>query len=98
MVAAISAELEEFLQSELAKGHFATREEVIAAALIQMRDQQEQRTSHESWEEGVRQALKEADEYPGEPIVLETPEDFRAFADSIKKRGRERLANERGQP
>jgi hypothetical protein len=28
---------------------------------------------------------------------LETPEDFRAYGESIKTRGRERLAKERGQ-
>lgn len=38
MVATISTELEEFVQSELANGHFATREELIIAALMQFRD------------------------------------------------------------
>lgn len=90
MVAAISTELEEFVQSELANGHFATREEVIAAALIQMRDRQA------VLERKVREAIAEGDATPGEDIILTTPEDFRAYADSIKTRGRERLAKERG--
>lgn len=92
MVAAISQELEEFVQSEVANGHFATREEVIAAALTQMRDQRA------AFEQSVREALAEADATPGEDIVLETPEDFRAYAESIKSRGRERLAQKQVQP
>lgn len=91
MVAAISQELEAFVQSEVANGHFATREEVIAAALIQMRDQRA------AFEQRVREALDEADATPGEDIVLETPEDFRAYAESIKSRGRERLAQKQAQ-
>jgi putative addiction module CopG family antidote len=90
MVATISTELEEFVQSELANGHFASREEVIAAALKQMRDRQAAR------EQRVRDALIEGDATPGEDLVLETPEDFRAYAESVKTRGRERLAKERG--
>ncbi len=91
MVSAITTELEEFVQSELANGHFGSREEVIAAALIQMRDRQA------AWERYVRDAISECDATPGDDIVLETPEDFRAYGESIKRRGRERLAKERGQ-
>ncbi|MFM9965371.1 MAG: type II toxin-antitoxin system ParD family antitoxin [Planctomycetaceae bacterium] len=91
MVAAISTELEEFVQSELANGHFASRDEVVAAALRQMRDRQA------AWEQDVRNALAEGDDFPGEAIVLETREDFRAYAESVNQRGRERLAKERGQ-
>lgn len=90
MVAAITTELEEFVQSELANGHFASREELIVAALQQMRDR---KAASEQW---VRDAIEEGDVTPGENIVLETPEDFRAYAESVKTRGRERLAKERG--
>ena len=92
MVAAISTELEEFVQSELANGHFATREELVAAALMQMRDRQA------AFEQRVREAIAECDATPGEDIVLKSPEDFEAFAESIKARGRERLAKQRGEP
>ena len=88
MVATISTELEEYVQSELANGHFASREEVIAAALIQMRDRQA------AWEQHIRDALAEGDDFPGEAIVLETPEDFRAYAEDVISRGKERLAKE----
>ena len=90
MVAAITTELEEFVQSELANGHFASREELIVAALQQMHDR---KAASEQW---VRDAIEEGDVTPGENIVLETPEDFRAYAESVKTRGRERLAKERG--
>lgn len=89
MVAAISQELEEFVQSEVANGHFATREEVIAAALTQMRDKQM------AFEQRVHEALAEADATPGEDIVLHNEEEIRAFFEDIKTRGRERLANQR---
>lgn len=91
MVATVSTELEEYVQSELANGRFASREEVIAAALRQMRDRQA------ALDQRVRDALVEGDDFPGEAIILETPEDFRAYAESIITRGRERLAKERGQ-
>ena len=79
------------MQSELANGHFASREELIIAALQQMRDRKA------AWELRVRKLITECDATPGEDIVLETPEDFRAYGESIKTRGRERLAKERGQ-
>lgn len=90
MVAAISTELEEFVQSELANGHFASREAVIAAALIQMRDRQAK------CDQRVRDAIAERDSTLGENIVSENPEDFRDFANSIKTRERGRLVKERG--
>ncbi len=92
MVAAISQELEEFVRSEVANGHFATREEVIATALKQMRDRQA------AFDQRVRDAIAEADATPGEDIVLETHEDFLTYAESIKTRGLERLAQKRNQP
>ena len=92
MVAAISQELEDFVRTEVANGHFASREEVIAAALIQMRDGQA------AFAQRVRDAIAEADATPGADIVLETHADFLAYAESIKSRGLERLAQKRNQP
>ena len=93
MILNLPPDLEEFVQSEVSAGEFSSRDEAIAAGVRLLR---ERRASREQWEEEVRQALKEADEFPGEDIVLKTPEDFHAFAESIKTRGRERLAKERG--
>lgn len=89
MVAAISTELEEFVQSELARGHFASREEVIATALIQMRDRQAGR------EQRIGQLIAECDATPGEDIVLHNEEELKAYFEDIKARGRERLAKTR---
>ena len=90
MVAAISTELEEFVQSELANGHFATREALIAAAISGMRDRQSQL-------EQLRHELAlDDDPAVGESVILETPEDFRAYAEDVITRGKERLAKERG--
>lgn len=89
MVAAISTELEEFVQSELANGHFASREELIVAALQQMRDRKTAR------DERVRELIAECDATPGEDIVLHNEEEIKAFFEDIKARGRERLAKMR---
>jgi Arc/MetJ-type ribon-helix-helix transcriptional regulator len=78
MVATISTELEDFVQSEIANGYFASREELINAAMMQFRDRKS------IWEQRVRDALAEGDDFPGEAVVLETPADFRAIAESIK--------------
>lgn len=89
MVAAISTELEEFVQSELANGHFASREELIVAALQQMRDRKAAR------EERVRELIAECDATPGKDIVLHNEEEIKAYFEDIKASGRERLAKMR---
>lgn len=89
MVAAISTELEAFVQSELAKGHFGSREEVISAALTQMRDREAAR------DQRVRQLIAECDATPGEDTVLHNDEEIDAFFDDVMVRGRERLAKAR---
>lgn len=89
MVTAISTELEEFVQSELANGHFATREELIMAALRQMRDRKA------DWEQRVEKLIAECDATPGEDIVLHNEEELDAFFEDIMARGRERLAKKR---
>lgn len=90
MVATLTPDLEEFIQSEVSTGHFASREDLIAAAIRGMRDRQSQL-------ELLRQELAlEDDPADGESLILETPEDFRAYAEDVIARGKERLANERG--
>ena len=89
MVAAIATELEEFVQSELANGHFASREELIIAALQQMRDRKT------AWEQRVSQLIAECDATPGEDTVLRNDEEIDAFFDEVMASGRERLAKMR---
>lgn len=89
MVAAISTELEDFVQSELANGHFATREELINAALRQMRDRKA------AWEHRVAELIAECDATPGEDTVIHNEEELDAFFDDVMARGRERLAKRR---
>ena len=92
MVAAISQELEDFVRTEVANGHFASREEVIAAALKQMRD------GRAAFEERAIEAIAEADATPGEDLVLHNEEELRAYFEDIKSRGRERLEKMRVSP
>lgn len=87
MVAALTPDLEAFIQSEVSTGHFASREDLIAAAIRGMRDRQCQL-------ELLRQELALDDPGEGESVILETPEDFRAYAEDVITRGKERLANE----
>ncbi len=90
MVATISTELEEFVQSELANGRFATREELIIAALMHFRDRKT------AWEQRVGQLIAECDATPGEDTVIHNEEELDAFFDDVMARGRERLAKTRG--
>ncbi len=91
MVATLTPDLEEFIQSEVSTGHFASREALIAAAISELRDRHSQL-------ERLRQELALDDDSPdGESLILETAADFRAYAEDVIARGKERLANERGQ-
>ncbi len=89
MVATLTPDLEEFIQSEISTGHFASREALIAAAISELRDRHSQL-------ERLRQELAlDDDSADGESLILETAEDFRAYAEDVISRGKERLANER---
>ena len=91
MVATLTPDLEEFIQSEVSTGHFASREALIAAAISELRDRHSQL-------ERLRQELAlDDDSSDGESLILETAADFRAYAEDVIARGKERLANERGQ-
>lgn len=89
MMATISTELEEFVQSELANGNFATREDLINAALIQFRDRKT------AWEQRVGQLIAECDATPGEDTVIHNEAELDAFFDDVMARGRERMAKTR---
>ena len=89
MVATISSELEEFVQTEVSRGHFASRDEVISAALRLMRDQKA------AWEERVREAIAEGDATSADDIVFNNEAEVEAFFEDINARGRKRLAAER---
>ena len=91
MIATLTPDLEEFIQSEISTGHFASREALIAAAISELRHRQSQL-------ERLRQELAlDDDSADGESVILETAEDFRAFAEDVITRGKERLVKERGQ-
>ncbi len=86
MVAAISQDLEEFMQSEVANGRFASREEVITAGLTLLRDRRAE------FAQRVRDALAAGDATPGDNVVIHNEAELDAFFEDIKSRGRERLA------
>lgn len=88
MVAALTPELEQFIATEIAIGHFSSREQVIAAAISDFRDRQHRL-------ELLRNELALDDDANSEEgDILETDEDFDAFAEDVIARGRERLARE----
>lgn len=89
MIANLPNELEPFVQTEIASGRFASADDVIVAAVIQMRDRKA------AWEQRVRDALAEGDATPGEDIVLHNEEELKAYFEGVKARGRERLAKMR---
>jgi putative addiction module CopG family antidote len=89
MIASLPDNLEAFVQSEIATGRFATRDEVIAAAVRQMQLRQMELEEFGS----LRIALAEADEdfASGRVRRFENETELRAFAEEIKTRGRARL-------
>ena len=89
MVATLSPELEQFVQSEVETGHFASREAVIEAAV---RDLQQRRVETAEIKE-LRRLLAEADEdfEKGNFVRFRNAKELRAHAEEVKARGRARL-------
>ena len=89
MVASLSPELEQFVQSEVETGHFASREAVIEAALWDM----QQRRAETPEIKELRRLLAEADEdfEKGNFIRFQNEDELRAHAEEVKARGRARL-------
>ena len=96
MIATLPDGLESFVQSEVATGHYANREVVIAAAVYQMQLRQAEGVDAAS----LQMVLAEADEdfAAGRVRQFEDEAELRAFAEEIKSRGRVRLANEKMLP
>ena len=88
-MATIPTELEEFVQSEVERGSFTSREEVIATALTEMRDRRL------ALNQRLEELLAEEAATPGEDIVLHGEAELKAYFESVKSRGRERLAQKR---
>ena len=90
MIATLPNDLEKFFEAEVSVGHFASRDEVIAAALRMMQERHEKLAA---LRRDIAIGKEELDR--GEGIVLETDEDVEAFVADIIARGEERLAKER---
>lgn len=93
MIAVLPAELEEFVQSEIAMGHFNSRDEVIAAAVKQMQQRQAEQPELKRVQEALAEA--DADFATGRVRRFENETELRAFAEEIKSGGRVRLAAKR---
>jgi len=96
VIATLPDRLESFVQSEVATGHYASREEVIAAAVYQMQLRQGEGVDLKE----IKVALAEADEdfAAGRVRTFESEVELRVFAEEIKSRGRVRLASEKVLP
>ena len=93
MVASLSPELERFVQSELASGHFASREAVIESALWDM----QQRRGETPELQELRRLLAESDEdvLAGRVRYFNSDAELRTLEEEINARGRARLEAER---
>lgn len=93
MIAVLPTELEAFVQSEIAMGHFSNRDEVIAAAVKQMQQHQAEQPELKRVQEALAEA--DADFAAGRVRRFENESELRAFAEEIKTNGRARLAAKR---
>jgi hypothetical protein len=89
---AFTGELQQLVQSELAKGVFADEDELLVVALKVFRDREE---AYQELKTEVQGRIESLDR--GEGIELEGDEELRAFIDEIKAEGRRELeASQRG--
>ena len=90
MIATLPDGLESFVQSEVATGHYANREEVIAAG-YQMQLRQAEGVDAAN----LQMVLAEADEEfaAGSVRQFEDEAELRAFAEEVKSRGRVSLTS-----
>ena len=93
MIAVLPAELEAFVQTEVATGRFCNREEVIVTAVLQMQLRQAEQSELKRVEEALAEA--DADFAAGRVRRIENETELRAFAEEIKSSGRARLAAKR---
>lgn len=92
MVATVNDGLEQFVEQQIAKGKYCTREEVLVAGLRLL---QEREQELETIRAVVRVGLNELAR--GDGIVLQDEEARRSFFEDIKQRGREALKTELSQ-
>lgn len=83
----IPPDLRQFVEQELASGHYGSTEEMIADGLRLLRQQKPDELRRQ-----VLAGLEQIDR--GEGIELEDEEALRSFFDDVKLRGRNRLAVE----
>ena len=78
-----------YIQAELHSGKYQSAEEVVSAAVRERRDRQQKLAELNAL---LDEGLKDIEQ--GNVIEIRTEEEHRAFFESIKQRGRQRL-NER---
>ena len=83
----IPPDLRQFVEQELASGHYGSTEEIIADGLRLLRHQK-----LEELRQQIRAGLDQIEKE--ESIELEDEDALRKFFDNIKLRGRDRLAVE----
>ena len=87
----LPADVSAYIQAELRTGKYQSAEELVSAALRERRDREQQLTElHAKIDEGLR------DIEQGNVITIRNEDEERAFFESIKQRGLERLRQERG--
>jgi putative addiction module CopG family antidote len=86
MLTTLPLELQQYVQTQLAEGHFNTEEEVISEGLRLMQRRDE-------LSEMVRAGLEEIEQ--GNVTSINNEEESRAFFDSIKRRGMDDLRRNR---
>ena len=88
----LPADVADYVQSELDAGKYRTAEDLVTAALRERRDREQKLAQLNALlDEGFR------DIEQGNVIEIRNEEEEKAFFESIKRRGRERLQRERGQ-
>jgi putative addiction module CopG family antidote len=87
---ALPADVSTYIQSELRAGKYQSAEDLVTAALRERRDREQQLAElRAKIDEGIR------DFEQGNYVEIRNEEEHRAFFESIKRRGRERLNEQR---
>lgn len=84
MTIEIPREAEKFIKQQLATGHFANEAEVVAQALSLWQNYQQKSVEVRA---GVQRGIDSME--AGRYTKISNPEEAKALADDIKKRGRE---------
>ncbi len=87
------AELQQLIQNELAKGIYASEEEVLLHAMRALREREE---ALQQWRAEIRSRIESLDH--GEGVELEDERALREFAEGIKAEGRRTCEADRNSP